>query len=187
MMEPQVKFAMVPVSAPARSEAMKTAALATSSRIGSRPSAVPFSMYVLASVASAGHVSGRASGRKHTTRIPCGPSSPAKLRERASIAAHAVAKPPVKWYLRSRPDSAAAEDERVRMTPERLGTMCRAAAVAVRKCVVTPVRIGSVKSSHGIWMSGVPCRSPRIQIALNEISILPVCLTIAARCCSMAS
>ena len=44
MIEPQVRLAMVPVIALAQSEAMKTAALATSSRVGSRPRTVPFSM-----------------------------------------------------------------------------------------------------------------------------------------------
>ena len=58
MAEPQVRFAMAPVIALARSEAMKTAALATSWRVGSLPSTVPFSMYVRASAASSGHVSG---------------------------------------------------------------------------------------------------------------------------------
>jgi hypothetical protein len=111
---------MVPVIALARSEAMKTAALATSCRVGRRPSTVPFSMYVLTSSASAVHVSGMASDRRQTTRIPCGPSSPAKLRESASMAAHAVPKPPVKWYLRSRPDSPAEDAERVRMTARSL-------------------------------------------------------------------
>lgn len=35
-------------------------------------------------------------------------------------------------------------------------TMRRAAALAVRKCVVAPVRIGLVKSSSDISTSGVP-------------------------------
>ncbi len=97
---------MVPVIALARSEAMKTAALATSSSVGSRPRTVPFSMYVRASGASADHVSGMASGRKQTTRIPRGPTSPARLRERASTAAQAVLKPPGRWHLRLRaPDT----------------------------------------------------------------------------------
>jgi hypothetical protein len=120
MIEPQVRFATAPVTALARSDAIQTAALATSSSVGRRPSAVPFSMYVLTAVLSAStvQVSGMASGRKQTTRIPCGPSSPARLRESASIAAHAVEKPPVRWYLRSRPDNPAEEEVRVRMPPD---------------------------------------------------------------------
>jgi hypothetical protein len=56
------------------------------------------------------------------------------------MAALAVPKPPVKWYLRSRPDNPTADEERAKTTPDRFRTMCRAVAVAEWKYVLTPVR-----------------------------------------------
>lgn len=70
------------------------------------------------------------SGRRHTTRTPCGPSSPASWCERASTAAHAGLKPSVGMVTR------AAVVDIVRMTPAPWRTMCRAAVVAVRNWVV---------------------------------------------------
>ena len=89
------------------------------------------------------------------------------------MAALAVPKPPVKWYLRSRPDNPTADEERAKTTPDRFRTMCRAVAVAELEVRFDACQIGRVKPPHGIWMSGFPCRSPRIQTALEETSMPP--------------
>jgi len=70
---PHVTLAMTPVIALARSDAIMTAASATSDSIGRRRSKVPL-------LASAKNFSGDPADRGMTSRIPCGSSSAAKLR-----------------------------------------------------------------------------------------------------------
>ena len=102
--EPHVRLAIAPVIALARSEATKAAKSATSSRVGRRFSSVPVAArpasisptvvparsakplktWPVWDVAAA---SGIASGRRQMTRMPLGPSSLARMRENASMAA----------------------------------------------------------------------------------------------------
>lgn len=74
--------------------------------------------------------SGIACGRRQTTRTPLGASSPARMRENASIAALATPLP-----RKPRPVMREPGVDSVRMTPEPCSVMCRATAFAVRKFV----------------------------------------------------
>jgi hypothetical protein len=65
------------------------------------------------------------------------------------------------------------------MTPERRGTMCRAAALAVRNVVRAAVSIGAMKSSTAISVSGVPWVYGWA-IRLKEMSMPPASATASA-------
>src|SRR5262249_23685986 len=138
---PPLRLTTVPVRALARSDAMKTATLASSASVVRRPRCVvlsnrarysarvmPAAFANFSKLSRIVPVSGIAFGMRHTTRTPRGASSAERVRLSATTAANAGALPPT-FGNAMRLGVAVI----VKMTPDRRATIRRAALRAVRK------------------------------------------------------